>query len=112
MISPGDIVEGLDPTELVEVTRVAGFGEKTLIEGVTVASRRLLRRPLSALELAGLRKLRSKDLTFDGNAESFLLGAEAERIRIAHQFDPLFAVSSSIVDPLPHQVEAVVVVIN
>ena len=37
----------------------------------------------------------------------FLLGAEAERIRIAHQFDPLFAVNSSIVDPLPHQVEAV-----
>jgi len=107
MISPGDIVEGLDPTELVEVTRVAGFGEKMLIEGVTVTSRRLLRRPLSAPELAGLRKLRSKDLTFDGNAESFLLGAEAERIRIAHQFDPLFAVSSSIVDPLPHQVEAV-----
>jgi superfamily II DNA helicase RecQ len=36
-----------------------------------------------------------------------LLGAEAERIRIAHQFDPLFAVNSSVVDPLPHQVEAV-----
>ncbi len=36
-----------------------------------------------------------------------LLGAEAERIRIAHQFDPLLAVNSSIGDLLPHQVEAV-----
>jgi SNF2 family DNA or RNA helicase len=37
----------------------------------------------------------------------FSLFAEAERIHSAYQFDPLFAVNCSIVDPLPHQVEAV-----
>ena len=51
--------------------------------------------------------MRGQQRSFDGDPQSFLLGAEAERIRIAHQFDPLFAVNSSIVDPLPHQVEAV-----
>ena len=35
------------------------------------------------------------------------MGVEAQRIRIAYQFDPLFAVNSSVVDVLPHQVEAV-----
>ncbi|WP_019991370.1 helicase-related protein [Rudanella lutea] len=44
---------------------------------------------------------------FDGDQECFKLFAEAERIRSAYQFDPLFAVNCSIVDPLPHQVEAV-----
>ena len=44
---------------------------------------------------------------FTGDPQKFSLFAEAERINSAYQFDPLFAVSCSIVDPLPHQVEAV-----
>jgi superfamily II DNA or RNA helicase len=67
----------------------------------------MVKRPLAAEELAALVKVRGQHYTCDGDARLFLLGAEAERICIAHQFDPLFAVNSSIVDPLPHQVEAV-----
>lgn len=44
---------------------------------------------------------------FKGDPTRFGLFAEAERINSAYQFDPLFAVNCSIVDPLPHQVEAV-----
>lgn len=44
---------------------------------------------------------------YTGNAIDFKLLAEAERISVAYQFDPLFAVNCSVVDPLPHQVEAV-----
>ncbi|HEX9725337.1 MAG TPA: DEAD/DEAH box helicase, partial [Vicinamibacteria bacterium] len=39
--------------------------------------------------------------------EEFFLLVEAHRIRLAHQFDPMLAVSVSQVDPLPHQIEAV-----
>ncbi|MBI4302733.1 MAG: DEAD/DEAH box helicase, partial [Chloroflexi bacterium] len=105
--APGDIVSGLEPSELVEVQRVAPFGSKMLMEGVGVQSRRVVKRPLSSEDLARIVKIRGSRLTYDGDAEKFLLGTEAERIRIAHQFDPLFAVNSSVVDPLPHQVEAV-----
>ncbi|MBW1738291.1 MAG: hypothetical protein JRJ69_12255, partial [Deltaproteobacteria bacterium] len=66
-----------------------------------------MKRPLSDEELANLILVRGSTHTFQGDPELFLLAAEAERIRIAHQFDPLFAVNSSIVDPLPHQIEAV-----
>jgi len=104
---PGDVVSGLEPAELVEIRTLSPFAGKTLIEGIGVESRRVVRRPLSAEELAKLTKVRGSDFTFDGDPQAFLLGAEAERIRIAHQFDPLFAVNSSVVDPLPHQVEAV-----
>ncbi|MCD8262104.1 MAG: helicase, partial [Bacteroides sp.] len=47
------------------------------------------------------------EFNFKGNPEKFVLFTEAERIRSAYQFDPLFAINCSIVDPLPHQVEAV-----
>ena len=42
-----------------------------------------------------------------GDAEDFFLYIEANRIRLAYQFDPHLAVSVSQVDPLPHQIEAV-----
>jgi superfamily II DNA or RNA helicase len=43
----------------------------------------------------------------NGDPEEFFLSIEAHRIRLAHQFDPMLAVSVSQVDPLPHQIEAV-----
>jgi len=106
-LAPGDVVSGLEPCEFVEIRRVVPFGTKTLVEAVGLQSRRLIRRPLAAEELKALVKIRGQSHTFEADPQLFLLGAEAERIRIAHQFDPLFAVNSSIVDPLPHQVEAV-----
>ncbi|MGH2592886.1 MAG: SNF2-related protein [Anaerolineae bacterium] len=106
-LNTGDIVAGLEPDEHVEVRRVAPFGSKLLIEGIGITSRREIRRPLGPDELARLTKVRGSDFTYDGEAEAFLLGVEAQRIRIAYQFDPLFAVNSSVVDVVPHQVEAV-----
>ena len=103
----GDIVAGLEPDEHVEIRTVKPFGSKTLIEGITVTSRREIRRPLGPDEVARLSKVRGSDYSYDGDAVAFLLGVEAQRIRIAYQFDPLFAVNSSVVDVLPHQVEAV-----
>lgn len=106
-VSPGDIVEGLEPAELVEIRRISSFGDKMLIEGVGTQSHLHITRPLSHEELTRLVKVRGAARLLDGDPKAFLLGAEAARIRIAYQFDPLFAVNSSVVDPLPHQVEAV-----
>jgi|GEM_PF-2289370 len=106
-IAVGDIVSGLAPEELVEIRSIQPFGSKTLIEAVGADTARMIKRPLSDEEIAKLAKIRGSEVAYDGDAEAFLLGSEAHRIRIAYQFDPLFAVSSSIVDPLPHQVEAV-----
>ena len=44
---------------------------------------------------------------FDGDGAKFRLVSEAQRIRLAHLFDPLLAVHTSVVDPLPHQITAV-----
>ena len=45
--------------------------------------------------------------SFDGDGDLFRLISEAQRIGLAHLFDPVLAVHTSIVDPLPHQITAV-----
>ena len=45
--------------------------------------------------------------SFDGDGALFRLVSEAQRIRLAHLFDPVLAVHTSLVDPLPHQITAV-----
>ena len=44
---------------------------------------------------------------FDANATDFKLVAEAQRIKLAGLFDPMLAVATSDVRPLPHQIRAV-----
>jgi len=44
---------------------------------------------------------------FDGDGEAFKLASEAKRIDLAYLFDPYVAVSTSLVEPLPHQITAV-----
>jgi SNF2 family DNA or RNA helicase len=45
--------------------------------------------------------------TFDGDGAMLRLVSEAHRIRLAYLFDPLLAVHTSLVDPVPHQITAV-----
>jgi hypothetical protein len=42
--------------------------------------------------------------SFDGDGSTFRLVSEAHRIRLAHLFDPVLAVHTSVVDPLPHHI--------
>ena len=48
---------------------------------------------------------RKRPFTADGRL--FRLAAEAERIRLAHLFDPYVAVHASRIEALPHQITAV-----
>lgn len=45
--------------------------------------------------------------SFEGDGEVLRLVSEAHRIRLAYLFDPLLAVHTSVVEPLPHQITAV-----
>jgi len=106
-LAPDDIVLGLSASELVKIRKISPLGENYLVEGEGCESHKIIRCPLSKEEFSHLTRIRGDLCTYDGDPDCFLLGVEAERIHIAHQFDPLFAVNSSIVDPLPHQIEAV-----
>lgn len=45
--------------------------------------------------------------SFDADGALLRLVTEANRIKLAHFFDPYLAIHSSLVDPLPHQISAV-----
>ena len=45
--------------------------------------------------------------SLDGNGRMFRLVSEAKRIGMAYLFDPVLAVHTSLVEPLPHQITAV-----
>ena len=45
--------------------------------------------------------------SFDADARMLRLVSESYRIRMAYLFDPLLAVHTSLIDPLPHQITAV-----
>mgnify|MGYP002738758754 FL=1 len=91
-------IVSVDPleTESAEVT----FRDD---EGTTET--RILQVPdLDALSLAPLLQ---QEPSFQADPEEFRLAAEALRIKHAALYDPLIAVNSSRIDPLPHQIRAV-----
>lgn len=45
--------------------------------------------------------------SFYGDGEMFRLVSEANRIQLAHLFDPVLTVHTSLIEPLPHQITAV-----
>jgi superfamily II DNA or RNA helicase len=49
----------------------------------------------------------SRAVPFDGNPAEYRMAAEAMRIKMAAQYDPMVAVTTSDLDPLPHQIDAV-----
>ncbi len=68
-----------------------------------VANELLYRHDEDRLELVA----EGRPWSFDGDGALFRLVSEAQRIRLAHLFDPVLAVHTSVVDPLPHQITAV-----
>ncbi|MCC6131988.1 MAG: DUF3883 domain-containing protein [Acidobacteria bacterium] len=107
-IQPQAAISGILPDCAVTVVNVQWFGsealELTYKDPVgRVANQLLYRHDEPRLGL--LEK--GRPWSFDGDGALFRLVSEAHRIRLAHLFDPVLAVHTSLVDPLPHQITAV-----
>lgn len=108
MVQIGSIVKNLTPSESVIINKIQLLGSSYAIEYTGVNSNKHSSKVLKASQFEALEAITSEGLfNFKGDPEKFVLFAEAERINSAYQFDPLFAINCSVVDPLPHQVEAV-----
>jgi superfamily II DNA or RNA helicase len=108
MIKTGQIIKNLIPTEAVTILQVQPLGSMVSIKFNGINSNKTNTRVISLSDCDNLEILTEEgSFNFSGDPTRFGLFAEAERINSAYQFDPLFAVNCSIVDPLPHQVEAV-----
>lgn len=107
-IKVGDIVRNLVTEEPVTITQIEPRGMLVSLSYTGENSKQANNKIIPKSQLAKLEVLAQKgSFNFEGDPTRFTLFAEAERIHTAYQFDPLFAVNCSIVDPLPHQLEAV-----
>ncbi len=107
-VKTGQIVKNLVPNEPVTINQIQPLGKMVSLKFTGMNSNRTSSKVLSETEFDQLEVLTEEGtFNFKGDPTKFTLFAEAERINSAYQFDPLFAVNCSIVDPLPHQVEAV-----
>jgi len=106
MIKEGMIIEGPFWPEPVELKKVEEFGDRIHIIGATIYSNTHIDQLLSKEEIGKL-KTREFVLDFSAPANEVFLSIEAERYKFASLFDPLLAMNTSKIDPLPFQIEAV-----
>ncbi|MEW1881859.1 helicase-related protein [Rhodococcus sp. NPDC080181] len=97
-VIPADVVtviavqwHGADALELTYKTTAGALGQQVVF-----------RKDQDQLDVA-----QSGSRPFDAPASDFKLAAEAQRIGLAGLFDPMLAVATSDVQPLPHQIRAV-----
>jgi len=81
--------------------------DKVKLDAVGVETNTYYPQVVSSRDLDKIVIEEETDLKFSGDGEGFFLFIESHRIRNAFQFDPLYAVNVSQVDPLPHQIDAV-----
>lgn len=101
-------VRGIKTGEIVRIVQVEAVGDAAITvyykdsQGA-LSEQMLFRSDEARLELAA----EGKPWAFDAPGAEFKLGLEAYRISQAALFDPMMAVHTSNVEPLPHQISAV-----
>src|SRR6266550_784657 len=107
-LQPNASVRGILPDSLVTVVTVQWFGSEALEltykdPGGRVANQLIYRHDEPRLEIVE----QGRPWSFDGDGSLLRLVSEAHRIHLAYLFDPVLAVHTSLVEPLPHQITAV-----
>ncbi len=107
-IKNGASVRGITSAQLVQVVSVDWIGDQAISvvfrdHSGTVAESILYRDDEHRLEV----EKSGRPWSFDADGASLRLVTEANRIKLAHYFDPYLAIHTSLVDPLPHQISAV-----
>ncbi len=106
-LKPGLRVEGLIPAEVITVIAAQWHGTDALALTYQNGSGGLGQQVVFRKDQDNLSVATSGSRAFDATASDFKLVAEAQRISLAGLFDPMLAVATSDVQPLPHQIRAV-----
>jgi len=105
-IKKGDIIQSKKWDEPILVEFVEDLGEFIRIVGKKRKTGLNFEDILTEDELKEIQIVKQK-LNFSGNSEKVFLALEEKRYRFLSLYDPLLAINTSKVDPLPHQIEAV-----
>jgi len=105
-LKTGEVIQDKRWSEPVQVNLLENMGDYVRLVGVTIHSHQHIDQLIhkSEVEALGVRKLESN---FSAKPHEVFLSLETKRYRYASLYDPLLAMNTSKVDPLPHQIEAV-----
>lgn len=107
-LKPYVSIQGILPDTSVTIISITWFGSDALELTYKDPQGRLSNLLLYRSDESRLELLETgRPWSFDGDGSLFRLVSEAQRIRLAHLFDPRLAVHTSVVEPLPHQITAV-----
>jgi superfamily II DNA or RNA helicase len=107
-IRTGANLAGIEPTQVVSVVATVPLAEGSIqliyrTPDGAMKERLLSRADEQSIDVATAER----PFSFDGDGAAFQLACEAKRIDLAFLFDPMMAVHTSNVEPLPHQITAV-----
>ena len=107
-ISTGASLAGVEPTQIVSVVATVPLAEGSLQLIYRTPDGQMKERLLGRADEQSINLATTETpFSFDGDAAAFQLACEAKRIDLAFLFDPMMAVHTSNVEPLPHQITAV-----
>lgn len=107
-LKPGLALVGLEPDLVCSVVAVNVIAEGAVQVFYKLPGGGFKERLLGTADESTISPATSeRPWAFDGDAAAFQLACEAKRIDLAFLFDPMMAVHTSNVDPLPHQITAV-----
>ena len=107
-LTPGARVHGLTPEGIATVKSVSWYGNDVAEVVFADVKGHLQQSLLYRADELSLRVAEpTRRWSFDGDGNRLRLVSEAYRIHLAWLFDPYVAISSSMIEPLPHQISAV-----
>ena len=107
-IKPGLLLTGLEPGSVVSVMAAVPIGTGAAQVIYKLPDGTIRERLIGGADLAALTVATTeRPWSFLGDGEAFKLAVEAKRIDLAFLFDPMMAIHTSNVEPLPHQITAV-----
>ena len=106
-LKQGVHIEGLIPGEVLTILGAQWHGSSAVELTYRTKSGELGQRLVYRADEDRLRPADTGTRSFDAPATDYKLVAEAQRISLAGLFDPMLAVATSDVQPLPHQIRAV-----
>ena len=107
-LKDGLALVGLEPGRVCTVVAVKPIAEGAVQVFYKLPDGALKERLLGKADEATIALATTeRPWAFDGDSAAFQLACEAKRIDLAFLFDPMMAVHTSNVDPLPHQITAV-----
>ncbi|MBW7876639.1 MAG: DUF3883 domain-containing protein [Candidatus Cloacimonetes bacterium] len=107
-IKPGTVIIGLDSSGAATVVVVTPLSDNAWEIVYRLPDRSIRDRMVSSEDVADFEEQKAGHaFGFDADPANFLLTCEAKRMDLAFLFDPMMAIHTSNVEPLPHQISAV-----